>query len=346
MGNRGEDEKSANPLVTLIVVTVSIAGGGACAEEPGGESGGGGAILAQAQVPVAPERVVRRPGEVRAAPEVVEGPALRPAPGAPAPAGPRYGEAEVTATLEGAMVEIAGVDEGPRLAQVAKRVLVWWIDLRRDLRRGDRIGLVYEPVPDEEPRVHALWFESEKLGAERTALRFQASGARFPRWYETNGTEVAETLVPSPIEEYEQITSLLRDGRGHRGVDFKAPVGTPILAPFDGVVRRRNWSTRRNGYCLELVDRRRGLTAYFLHLDEIPGHVRPGRRVKTGEVIAKSGNTGRSTAPHLHYQLERGGKVLDPFRVHKTRRRRLSPEDQQAAQVAWARFEKMRAGSN
>jgi len=244
------------------------------------------------------------------------------------------------------MVQIAGAEQGPRLSQVVKRVLVWWIDLRRDLRKGDRIELVYETFEgDEEPVAHALWFTSAKLGGTRTAVRFQIPSSRFARWYESDGREVESRLDPPPIKDYEQVTSLLKDGRRHKGVDFKAPVGTPILAPFNGVVSRRNWSRRRNGNCLELVNPKTGVNAFFLHLDSIPKHIQPGRRVKIGDTVALSGNTGRSTAPHLHYQLERRGKVLDPFRVQKTRQQRLSPEDEQAARAAWAQHEKMRAGS-
>ncbi len=258
-----------------------------------------------------------------------------------------FGTADIEGSLEGAMIKIAGPEQGPRLSQVVKRVLVWWMNLRRDLRKGDRIEVIYEiQAGDAEPIAHAIWFTSSKLGGLRTAVRFRTSSDRFARWYEANGTEVAQRLAAPPIQDYEQITSLLKDGRRHKGVDFKAPVGTPVLAPFNGVVSRRNWSRRRNGNCLELVNSKNGNNAYFLHLDSIPKHIQPGRRVKVGDTVALSGNTGRSTAPHLHYQLERKGRVLDPFRVQKTQQRRLSPEDQQAARTAWARYETLRAGSN
>ncbi len=78
-------------------------------------------------------------------------------------------------------------------------------------------------------------------------------------------------LENSPLDDYEQVTSLLRDGRRHKGVDFKAAVGTPVKAPFTGVVKRKNWNFSSNGNCLELEElggkRRRAL---FLHLSELP----------------------------------------------------------------------------
>jgi len=245
----------------------------------------------------------------------------------PAPAKPPhdYVSAEIRSSLEGALVGAVGGELGPALTQVAKRVLVWWIDPRKDLRKGDTIELVYDESSGGEPVVHAVWFESEKMGRSYSAVRYQLEGAAYPRWYQPDGLEVEERLVGGPIENYEQITSLLRDGRGHRGVDFKTPIGTPIVAPFDGVVQRVNWSTRANGNCIDMRNKS-GLRAYLLHLDSVT--VKAGQRVRAGAPVATSGNTGRSTAPHLHYQLQRGKRLsVDPFRFHKTRQEQL-PADQ------------------
>ena len=97
-----------------------------------------------------------------------------------------------------------------------------------------------------------------------------------------------------------------------------------------GTVTRINWHWRGNGNCVE-VRYADGVMAKFLHLSEI--QVEVGDSVAAGEVIALSGNTGRSTAPHLHYQVERGGHVLDPVDYHGTIRRQLSP-------AAMKRFER------
>jgi murein DD-endopeptidase MepM/ murein hydrolase activator NlpD len=141
------------------------------------------------------------------------------------------------------------------------------------------------------------------------------------------------------------VTSLVKDGRRHKGVDFRAPVGTPVVAPFDGVIVRRNWKFSANGNCLDLLDPATGRHAIFLHLDVVPKAMAKGRSVKKGEAIAESGNSGHSTAPHLHYQLEdRSGKVLDPFKVHATTRVSIPAADRPAFDAERARLDARLAG--
>src|SRR5690606_40985555 len=110
-----------------------------------------------------------------------------------------------------------------------------------------------------------LAFQSQKLGQTFEAWRYQARGEEFPRYYDRQGREVEIRLESSPIERYEQITSLLRDGRGHQCMDFKAPVGVPVVAPFAAVVTRVNFNQRINGRCVEMEDAK-GRRISFLHL--------------------------------------------------------------------------------
>src|SRR5690606_29544827 len=142
----------------------------------------------------------------------------------------------------------------------------------------DRLHLIYELPEDSEPLVHAMRFESQRLGREIRAYRFHPPGEAFARYYDEDGKEIELRLRNQPIEEYEQITSLLRDGRRHAGVDFKAPVCTPVYSPFAGVVRRKNFNTRVNGLSVELEDNQ-GRRILFLHLSEVDEKMRPGARV-------------------------------------------------------------------
>jgi murein DD-endopeptidase len=266
----------------------------------------------------------------------------------PTASGPRRVSVKVDGAIETALVQAAGRDTGPALAQVLKRLLVWWMRVPGDLQRGDQIEILYEERPGEEPRIDAVRVSSGKLQRTLEAFRFRPTTSDFARYYLPDGEELELRLVPSPMDAYEQVTSLIRDGRGHKGVDFKTPVGTPVKATFDGTITRKNWFFRGNGNSLEMTESASPhRKALFLHLSELPKSLTVGTRVTAGEVIARSGNTGHSFAPHLHYQLESAdGRVLDPFQEHQTRRAGLPDSEQPAfnASVANARLQLERAG--
>ncbi|MBN1206974.1 MAG: M23 family metallopeptidase [Myxococcaceae bacterium] len=274
--------------------------------------------------------------------------AVAPAP-PPAPvdplvaAGLARASVKIEGPLETALVQAAGPGVGPALAQVVTRSLVWWVAVPNEILRGDTLELLYQPREGEEPLVHAVRFMSNKTGQTHRAYRFQAPGDTQPRFYLPNGEELELRLESSPMDDYEQVTSLLRDGRRHKGVDFKAPVGTPVKAPFTAVIKRKNWNFSGNGNCLELEElggkRRRAL---FLHLSELPRELKPGTRLSAGQVIAASGNSGRSFAPHLHYQLmTQDDRVLDPFDSHRTWRRTLSGEQRSALEAEIRRLDSL-----
>jgi len=233
------------------------------------------------------------------------------------------------------------------------RLLIWDLQVARDGRKGDRVEVLWAPPAPAapglpaagEPVVTALRYASSKLGGVVAAYRYEPQGARWPRYYRADGREVEARLVDAPVADYEQITSLLRDGRRHKGVDFKTPVGSPVVAPFDGVVERKNWHFAANGNCLELRDPSSGRHAIFLHLEMVPKDVQPGRKVRKGEVVASSGNSGHSFAPHLHYQLEdASGRVLDPFETLRTERRALPAAEKAAFEAARAKLDAVLGG--
>ncbi|MBS3806437.1 MAG: M23 family metallopeptidase [Bacteroidales bacterium] len=101
--------------------------------------------------------------------------------------------------------------------------------------------------------------------------------------------------------------------RMHRGMDFTGPVGTDIYATGDGVVVKADYSAY--GYGKEVViDHGYGYKTIYAHLHEIT--VEPGEQVSRGEVIGTLGNTGRSTGPHLHYEVRKGRRAVDPFNYY------------------------------
>jgi murein DD-endopeptidase MepM/ murein hydrolase activator NlpD len=212
------------------------------------------------------------------------------------------------------------------LSAVYARLFVWDVELRRDLHKGDLVQVLFEDTEGVEPLILAarLTLLPGQAG-ERVidAFRYQAQGDRFPSYWASNGTELPKRLIDGPLTDYEQISSLLKDRPTHEGVDFKTPIGSDVVAPRAGTVTRVNWNHAANGNCVE-VRFSDGTLAKFLHLNE--DLVKEGQRVTAGQLLGRSGNTGRSTGPHLHYQLERGGRVVDPIDYHGTLRRTLPPE--------------------
>jgi murein DD-endopeptidase len=224
---------------------------------------------------------------------------------------------------------------GDALSAVYARMFHWDIDLRRDLYKGDRIAVAWQLV-DGMPEIAAATLQSGKLGRTLSGYRWTRPGDPFPGHWDRDGQARGRRLKQSPLEHYVQITGLLKDRPNHKGMDFKTPIGTPILATRSGTVTRFNWNTAANGGCVE-VQFSDGTLAKYLHLSGVS--VRPGQRVAAGQVIGKTGNTGRTTAPHLHYQLNRGASVVDPVAFHGTTRRALNPGEMHAFQSDVARLD-------
>lgn len=316
------DAPKKSPLagVAITAVVVGALAGGAywwksrgAAPEP---SATAPAAAANEAVPADPAAVAAAP----AAPPTAAAPTAA-APDAPPKSGLKSLSARINGPMESAIVGQVGKQVGAPLTQVINRSLVWWLDVPQDLVKGDTLEAVYEEREGKEPLVHAVRYQSGKLGKTFTAFRYVAEGTTLPRLYDLEGNELEQHLVDGPLDSWEQITSLLKDGRRHKGIDFKTPEGTPVKATFDGTITRKNWNFRGGGNSIEIQESGgQGRVAKFLHLSELPKSLQAGQKVKRGDVIAKSGNTGHSFAPHLHYQLEKGGAVIDPFESHKTSR--------------------------
>ena len=229
-------------------------------------------------------------------------------------------------------------DNADAVAAVYSRLFMWDLDLRRDVQKGDEVWAVYRIDDQGDIEMPVAWYSSGKLGHTLKAYAYHAEGDDFSSYWFADGTEVPSRLVAGPLADYQQITSLLRDRPNHKGMDFKTPVGTPVVSPKAGTVTRVNWNHHANGNCVE-VRYADGTLAKFLHLDKLA--VAAGQHVKSGQVLADSGNTGTSTAPHLHYQLDRSGKTLDPLDYHETLRRQLPSNDEAAFAQTRVRYDAM-----
>jgi murein DD-endopeptidase len=243
-------------------------------------------------------------------------------------------EAEVAHSLSRTFTEAVG-DDGAALSAHFARLFHWDLDLRKDLRKGDRIVVAWR-VGDEGLEIAAASLTAGKLRKTLTGYRWTRPGDGFPSYWMADGQELARRLAESPMSDYELVTALVRDRPNHRGMDFKAPEGTPILATRAGTVTRVNWKRRANGRCIELAFPD-GAKAKYLHLSQVD--VRPGQQVAAGAPLGLSGNTGRTTAPHLHYQIDHGRRLIDPVDYHRVTRRAVSQGDMDAFQNDVARLD-------
>lgn len=228
-------------------------------------------------------------------------------------------------------------DECDSLAAHIARLMAWFLDVNKEMRNGDGLNVVYERLGNEgQFKILQLIYTSNYLKKTMEANFYKERGAKYGGYFDRNGKEISQRIVKeqSPIDEYMEIVSLpgdFRKGRrGHAGTDFKAEVGTPIRSTFDGRVSRANWNRRANGYCIEVDHPNQKIKTRYLHLSRVL--VKRGQYVKQGEIIGKSGNTGRSFAPHLHYEVRgRSNKntVYNPFdfKYHKTYQRDISDQE-------------------
>ncbi|HXF67727.1 MAG TPA: peptidoglycan DD-metalloendopeptidase family protein [Burkholderiales bacterium] len=197
------------------------------------------------------------------------------------------------------------------------------IDFHRDLRRGDRFGVVYEMDYDQgEPvrvgRVLAAEFTNQ--GKTYRAVYFQSAGGQGG-YYTPEGRNIRKAFLRSPLE-FSRITSgftsarfhpILQQWRAHKGIDYGAPVGTRVRATGDGIVE---FAGRQGAYGNLVVLRHQSkYTTWYAHLSGFARGIRKGARVAQGQVIGYVGATGLATGPHLHYEFRINDVHQDPLRV-------------------------------
>lgn len=210
------------------------------------------------------------------------------------------------------------------------------IDFTRDLRRGDRLRIVYESVREQgsldAPRASkVLAVELTNGGRRYEAFWFERGGRG--EYFTFDGRSLKKAFLRNPLE-FSRLTSgfsasrlhpIHQDWRAHRGVDFFAPAGTPVRATADGVVE---FTGSQRGYGNMVVVRHRNpYSTVYAHLQGFAPGVRPGFQVRQGDVIGTVGATGWATGPHLHYEVKVNGEQVDPMRVALPEGRPLEGSD-------------------
>ncbi|SCA56055.1 conserved exported hypothetical protein [Candidatus Terasakiella magnetica] len=197
------------------------------------------------------------------------------------------------------------------------------VDFQRDIQKGDRFEVMYEKVETEDgsrSKVGNILFASLSLSGDRMPIyRFKEKSGRIA-YFNDKGQSAQKALMRTPINGARLSSGfgkrrhpILGYSKMHTGVDFAAPRGTPIYAAGDGVL---DYAGRKGGYGKYIRIRHNSeyQTAYA-HMRSFRKGMYKGKRVKQGQIIGYVGTTGRSTGPHLHYEIIRNGRKTNPLRV-------------------------------
>ncbi len=203
------------------------------------------------------------------------------------------------------------------------RIYSWDVDFQRGIQSGDKFEVMFEKFFTEEGefvRYGNILYGNLILRDEQNPLYRHKTPKGFVDYFDTKGQSARKALMRTPINGARLSSGygkrrhpILGYTKMHRGLDFAAPRGTPIYAAGDGVVIRRG----RNGAYGNYIRIRHNSefdTAYA-HMRRYHPRVRQGSRVRQGQIIGYVGTTGRSTGPHLHYEILRNNRQVNPLRV-------------------------------
>ena len=205
------------------------------------------------------------------------------------------------------------------------RLFSWDVDFQHDIHAGDSFDIVYDVLSTadgEQTRVDYLQYASLELrGTRLEAYRFvHANGSAG--YYDADGRSVRKWLMRTPIDGARLSSGfgkrrhpILGYTKMHKGTDFAAPKGTPIYAAGDGVVTAAGRKGAYGKY-IRIRHNREYSTAYA-HLSGYAKGLKKGLRVEQGQVIGYVGSTGRSTGPHLHYEVLENDRQINPMKVKK-----------------------------
>ena len=198
------------------------------------------------------------------------------------------------------------------------RIYGFQVDFQRDIRKRDSFQIMYEVFKDENGKVienGSILFANLKLsGVNNRLYYFDKKGSEGH--YDKNGKSVQKALMKTPINGARLSSPFgMRkhpiDGfnKMHRGTDFAAPMGTPIMASGNGIIKKAGWCGG-GGNCVVIKHNSTYQTVYA-HMSKFAKGIRNGVRVRQGQTIGYVGSTGKSTGPHLHYEVIVNGKKVN-----------------------------------
>ena len=231
------------------------------------------------------------------------------------------------------------------------RIFGFEIDFQRDIRKNDIFQIVYDKYVDDDGELQKngkiIYAYMKNKGRVIALYRF-VDQKGIPGYYQTNGKSIEKALMKTPINGARLSSTygmrkhpILGYNKMHRGTDFAAPKGTPIMASGSGIIEMAKWNGAYGKY-IRIRHNSKYKTAYA-HLNGYARGIKRGAKVRQGQIIGYVGSTGRSTGPHLHYEVLVNGKRINSQRLKLPSGRTLRGEDRKKFEISRIKIDVMRS---
>ena len=207
----------------------------------------------------------------------------------------------------------------PNIIVEFARIFGFEVDFQRDIRKGDWFEIFYEKFEDDNNKVRdtgKIIYASMYVNGEEINLYNFKFKNENEEYFDIKGKSITKSLMKTPINGARLSSSfgmrkhpILGYNKMHRGTDFAAPSGTPIMASGSGTVTRARWCGG-GGNCVKIKHNSTYETIYA-HMKAFAKGIKEGKKVKQGQIIGYVGSTGMSTGPHLHYEVVVNGKKVN-----------------------------------
>ena len=224
----------------------------------------------------------------------------------------------------------------PNIIVEFARIFGFEVDFQRDIRQGDWFEILYEKFEDDNNKVRdtgKIIYASMYVNGEEINL-YNFKFKNVEDFYDIKGKSITKSLMKTPINGARLSSSfgmrkhpILGYNKMHRGTDFAAPSGTPIMASGSGTVTRARWCGG-GGNCVKIKHNSTYETIYA-HMKAFAKGIKEGRKVKQGQIIGYVGSTGLSTGPHLHYEVLVNGKKMNSQKLKLPSGKTLSGEERE-----------------
>lgn len=219
----------------------------------------------------------------------------------------------------------AALSQGLNLSQAKRivRTVAFDVDFRNRITGNDALEVFFsieDGLTEATDKSEILYIGLNIGGVKRTYYRFKAGDDGTVDYYNENGKSAKKFLLRKPVPNGKfrspfgpRRHPISRVVKMHQGVDFSAPRGTPIISAGNGVVEKAGWA---GGYGRQTIIRHaNGYKTSYSHQHRLGRGIKPGARVRQGQIIGQVGSTGYSTGPHLHYEVIVNGRKVNPMKI-------------------------------